>query len=183
MLEMSRGHPLEAAIVLGLVGGLRLAEVCSLVWSDIDGGRVTIRRSYWGETKSGKPRGLTLPEAQAADLRRARRHQAERLLSLGIRQNNDTPVVLSPMGRPTTPNRLGEAFAAFCAEHRFDASFHSLRHSSAILALSAGVDVRTVAGRLGHSDPAFTLSVYAHYVRSADEAAAAKIGEMLGGFG
>lgn len=48
-----------------------------------------------------------------------------------------------------------------------------------ILMLSAGVDVRTVAGRLGHSNASITLNTYAHYVRSADEAAAEKMGEVL----
>ena len=41
------------------------------------------------------------------------------------------------------------------------------------------VDVRTVAGRLGHSNASITLNTYAHYVRSADEAAAEKMGEVL----
>jgi integrase len=77
------------------------------------------------------------------------------------------------------PKRMGEAFAGFCAEHGFDVTFHGLRHSAAILMLSAGVDVRTVAGRLGHSNASITLNTYAHYVRSADEAAAEKMGEML----
>jgi hypothetical protein len=75
-------------------------------------------------------------------------------------------------GQPMVPKRFGEAFSAFCAEHGFDVTFHGLRHSAAILMLSAGVDVRTVAGRLGHSNASITLNTYSHYVRSADEAAA-----------
>ena len=181
MLEVARGDRLEAAIILGLVGGLRIAEVCSLTWSDIDGTRVTVRGSWWGETKSGKPRGLTLPDAQVADLRRARRQQAEYLLSLGIAQHDATPVVVNAWGRPMVPKRMGEAFAEFCHEHDFDVTFHGLRHSAAILMLSAGVDVRTVAGRLGHANAATTLGIYSHYVRSADEAAASKLEGLLGG--
>lgn len=179
MLEVARGDRLEAAIVLGLVGGLRIAEVCSLTWSDIDGARVTVRGSWWGETKSGKPRGFTLPDAQAADLRRARRQQAEYLLSFGIGQDEDTPVVVNAWGQPMVPKRLGEAFSAFCVEHGFAVTFHGLRHSAAILMLSAGVDVRTVAGRLGHSNAAITLNTYAHYVRSADEEAAKRVAAFL----
>jgi hypothetical protein len=34
--------------------------------------------------------------------------------------------------------------------------------------LSGGVDVRTVAGRLGHKNPNVTLSVYAHFLPEAD---------------
>lgn len=180
MLGCSRDHRLESAVILGLVGGLRIAEVCSLTWADIDGARVTVGGSWWGPTKSGKPRGFTLPDAQAADLRRARRQQAEYLLSLGIGQEDGTPVVVNAWGQPMVPKRLGEAFSAFCHEHGFDVTFHGLRHSAAILMLSAGVDVRTVAGRLGHANAATTLGIYSHYVRSADEAAAAKLEGILG---
>ena len=44
---------------------------------------------------------------------------------------------------------------------------------------SAGHDVRTVAGRLGHANPAMTLRTYAHVVESADRAVAATLGELL----
>jgi hypothetical protein len=46
--------------------------------------------------------------------------------------------------------------------------------------LSSGVDVKTAASRLGHS-PRVLLATYAHFVRSADEAAAARLGEWLTG--
>lgn len=37
---------------------------------------------------------------------------------------------------------------------------HVLRHTAASAWLAAGVDVRTVAEFLGHSDPGFTLKTY-----------------------
>jgi integrase len=50
---------------------------------------------------------------------------------------------------------------------------HSLRHYSATELIAAGVDVRTVAGRLGHgSGGATTLKVYAAWVDEADRRAA-----------
>jgi integrase len=56
---------------------------------------------------------------------------------------------------------------------------HDLRHWSATVAITSGHDVRTVAGRLGHANPAMTLRVYAHAVEAADEAVAKSIGRML----
>ena len=38
--------------------------------------------------------------------------------------------------------------------------------------LLSGVPVHVVAARLGHADPAITLRVYAHVIRSAEAAAA-----------
>jgi integrase len=57
---------------------------------------------------------------------------------------------------------------------------HDLRHFTATQLIGAGVDVRTVAGRLGHSDPSLTLRVYIHVIEERDRAAAAILGRVLG---
>ena len=50
---------------------------------------------------------------------------------------------------------------------------HSLRHYSATELIAAGVDIRTVAGRLGHgSGGATTLKIYAAWVDEAGQRAA-----------
>lgn len=56
---------------------------------------------------------------------------------------------------------------------------HDLRHFTATQLIGAGVDVRTVAGRLGHSDPSLTLRIYSHVIEERDRAAAAIIGQVL----
>jgi integrase len=45
--------------------------------------------------------------------------------------------------------------------------------------LSAGVDVRTVAGRLGHRNPSTTLNVYSHFLQNADDQAAHVLAKLL----
>ena len=52
------------------------------------------------------------------------------------------------------------------------ARLHDLRHLHATTLLLSGVPVHVVAARLGHADPAITLRVYAHVIRSAETAAA-----------
>lgn len=49
---------------------------------------------------------------------------------------------------------------------------HDLRHIHATTLLLSGVPVHVVAARLGHADPAITLRVYAHVIRTAESAAA-----------
>jgi integrase len=49
-------------------------------------------------------------------------------------------------------------------------NLYGLRHYAATSLVKAGVDIRTVAGRLGN-DPAVTLRRYAHVVSDADLAA------------
>lgn len=51
---------------------------------------------------------------------------------------------------------------------------HDLRHTYASILLKAGVPVKVVSERLGHSSPAFTMTVYQHVLpgMQADAAAA-----------
>ena len=58
---------------------------------------------------------------------------------------------------------------------------HDLRHWSATVAIGQGHDVRTVASRLGHANPAMTLRVYARAFATADQAVAVSLGELLKG--
>jgi integrase len=60
-----------------------------------------------------------------------------------------------------------------------DTKLKELRHYSATELLTAGVDLRTVAGRLGHGDGTTTLRHYAAWVGSADQVAASAIGARM----
>ena len=45
--------------------------------------------------------------------------------------------------------------------------------------LAAGVDVRTVAGRLGHRDASTTLNIYSHFIPESDQRAAGLLGQVF----
>ena len=175
MLEAAVGTSVEGGILLGLAGGLRIAEVVALQWGDVEDDVVTVRRSYWGETKSGRIRSLTLPTFAAAALKRCKVAQARSLLAVGVAQGKETHIMSDAVGRPLPLRTFRDMFNAFCAQHGFGMTFHALRHSNAIALLTSGVDVKTAAGRLGNS-PALMLKTYAHFVRSADKAAAKQLG-------
>ncbi|HEX9548078.1 MAG TPA: hypothetical protein VF942_12125, partial [Acidimicrobiales bacterium] len=53
------------------------------------------------------------------------------------------------------------------------------RHFSASQLIGAGVDVRTVAGRLGHADATTTLRVYSAFLEQRDREAAAVLGALV----
>jgi integrase len=91
------------------------------------------------------------------------------------------PWLLSIGERPPSPDALSwwwrHARDRAGIDHRW--WLHDLRHWSATTAIGTGTDVPTVANRLGHSNPAMTLKVYAHAVAAADSAAAAMLGATL----
>lgn len=57
---------------------------------------------------------------------------------------------------------------------------HDMRHLHVSLLIKRGLDVRTIADRIGHSDPAFTLRRYGHMFDEYRQAGAVNLTELLG---
>lgn len=57
---------------------------------------------------------------------------------------------------------------------------HSLRHTNASMLIAQGVDVRTVAGLLGHAQPSTTLDIYSHAFDKNKKLAQEKLAEAMG---
>jgi hypothetical protein len=70
-----------------------------------------------------------------------------------------------------SPQELSRQYRRLVDRLRIHTSLHKLRHYSATELIRAGVDVRTVAGRLGHSGAGTTLTYYAAWVQEADQRA------------
>ena len=58
--------------------------------------------------------------------------------------------------------------------------FHDLRHTFATHALTSGVDAKTLAGILGHTNASFTLDTYTHVTKDMQKQAADVMGGFLG---
>ena len=70
---------------------------------------------------------------------------------------------------PWYPDSVSRRFRRSCKRIGLEGvRLHDLRHYVATRLLSAGVGVRTVAGRLGHRNAATTLNVYSHFVPETD---------------
>jgi integrase len=59
--------------------------------------------------------------------------------------------------------------------------FHDLRHTHATLLLKAGVPLKVVSERLGHSTPAFTMTVYQHVLPGMQRDAADLFARLVSG--
>ena len=57
---------------------------------------------------------------------------------------------------------------------------HSLRHTNASMLIAQGVDVRTVAGLLGHAQPSTTLDIPSHTFDTNKKLAQQKLAEAMG---
>lgn len=91
------------------------------------------------------------------------------------------PWILSVGERPVNPERIGAWWRRSRDRAGVDSRWrlHDLRHWSATMSISRGYDIRTIANRLGHANPAMTLRVYAHAVESADGPVATMLGQIL----
>lgn len=75
--------------------------------------------------------------------------------------------------RPMDPDGVTHRYSEMARKLGVDTHLHELRHYSATELITAGVDLRTVAGRLGHGGGGTTtLRVYAAWVPGADQQAA-----------
>jgi integrase len=170
---------------LVMVTGMRRAELLALRWSDVDfdTGTVTVRRNYVRvnrksiekDTKTHQMRRLALDSATVEVLTEHRARYAVMCRELGVSPRDDAFLFsYRPLHeRPCDPSGVSHRYARMCAELAINSHLHALRHYSATELLSAGVDLRTVAGRLGHGGGgATTLRVYAAWVGEADRRAA-----------
>ncbi len=61
-----------------------------------------------------------------------------------------------------------------------DIRFHDLRHTFATHAQTSGVDAKTLAGILGHTNASFTLDTYSHVTDEMQKNAAQRIDQTIG---
>ena len=184
VIEAARGFDPAAALALRLaaVAGLRRAELAALRWDDLDRGRLRVDRSACAvrgddepivvdaPTKTANRRVIQLDQRTVTEIKRLHDQRAQ-----------VSPYMFSLTTGPANPDRIGWWWQRAREHSGIDQRWrlHDLRHWTATTAITSGHDVRTVAGRLGHANPAMTLRVYAHAVEGADQALAAALGSML----
>lgn len=148
-------------IALGLYAGLRRGEIFGLRWQDVDvnGGRLTIVRSYKLLPKSNKPRYLPLPTVLVPLLKEWRTRcpeTAERLVcpvfnrgkwgmsTIALKGSHSLQALFRAADRPV-PTR----------------PWHALRHTYASHYVMAGGNIMVLRQLLGHSSVE-TTQIYAH---------------------
>jgi integrase len=187
-----RDPRLAAFLMFAALTGMRRGEVCGLRWSAVrlDVGEVEVVRSVIviegglaeKGTKTDRDRRIALDEVGVSllTLHRSRVQGWAHAAEVDVLEDG---YVFSPEvdgSRPFRPDNVTKFFERvrepLGMQH---VRLQDLRHFTATQLIGAGVDVRTVAGRLGHTDPSLTLRVYSHVIEERDRAAAAILGNAL----
>jgi integrase len=145
---------------------MRRGELLGLRWGDLDLNRAT------------------LAVAAVAALREHRRRQVAARLAGGPAWEDSDYVFVSTTGRPLSPAALRSRWRILLRRAGLPhLPLRNLRHAHATVLLAAGVYVKAVQERLGHSDPAITLRVYTEVTGETHRQVAALVDTLLAGDG
>ncbi len=183
---------LATFIMLAASSGARRGELLALRWNDIDldRGKLSIERGIVRVdtvlieqgTKTHQSRRISLDAGTIGALKAHHARALERAQQAGSTVSPESFVFSHSVdgSAPWHPDSTSRAFRKTCVEAGITGvRLHDLRHYVATRLLSAGVDVRTVAGRLGHRNPSTTLNVYSHFVPETDQDAADALGRIF----
>ena len=165
--------------------GARRSELAALRWTDVDDGMLTIDSAIEVIRHPGEPRELRDAPTKTANTRRLTPEPDTLDAIRALRRERELygPWMFGVGPDLVPPDHIGWWWTRARKNSGIDMKWrlHDLRHWSATVSIGQGHDVRTVAGRLGHSNPAMKLRVYAHAFAAADQALAAGLGDLLRG--
>ena len=178
---------------LTMLTGPRRGEISALRWRhvDLERGTLSVIRSNAQpksglkekHTKTRQGRRIALDEHTVGLLAAHRELWERRCDDLGVSLSSAAFLFsLAPDGAtPYLPSTITQRYRRLALRLKLRSTrLHALRHYSATELVAAGVDIRTVAGRLGHgSGGATTLKVYAGWVNEADRRAAETIATIV----
>jgi integrase len=191
-LEHVREDEWCALWLLFVTTGMRRGEVAGLRWDalDLDRGRLKIIRArvvvgfkvMESQPKTAKSaREIALDPDTVDVLRSHRKEQSTRRASRSrAALDIDNLVFTRGDGRPIHPESITRRFRLLAEDAGLpQIRLHDLRHSYATAALEAGVPLKVVSERLGHSSIAITGDIYSHVRPEIHQAAADKVAGLI----
>jgi integrase len=163
-----------AALLVFLLTGLRMGELLTLCWEDVDVD-MHVRRQLKTDSSERK---IQLTSDLIVTLQRERQDQRTRRMAAARWRDSDL-VFTRPDGKPLTEGQVRYALEKVCDELGFDRiSAHKLRHTNGSMLLDRGATLADVAKHLGHKDLQMVTRVYAHSVK-AEVPVAALLAEIV----
>ena len=190
-LQHTADDPLHLMYRLVLLHGLRRGEVTGLRWADMDLNNAVLEVTrplvkVGGRTVESTPKtdaGGRFVDFDADTAEMLKRHRTQqhkaRLAWLNAWEDNDL-VFCSEGGSPVNPDLVSRRFKQLLTQAGLpEITLHMGRHTAATLALEAGVDIKIVSERLGHSKSAFTRDTYQHVRRAVHKGAVDAVVALL----
>lgn len=179
-----------------LLTGMRSSECCGLEWRDIDFENCSIKieravmyiksKGYFETTPKSKSSNRTIfvPKSFCDDLKEYRTKQLQDIQDRGelwIGEKGERCKVMTQFnGLPVagyTINHWVKKYLNWCGVPLVPT--HGLRHTFASLLIANGVDVRTTAAQMGHSQPSLVFNTYANPQDSAKRKAAILLDNII----
>ena len=182
-LEAIQGEPYwHDFFYVEVMTGLRRGEICGIKWSDIDfnEGTLCIKRSVSTKEGGGVSIGETKTDAGARTI-----IMPPSVATLLWKKRSDAinEWVFPHYTNPSDPLHPSSAYKKLkTLLKRLELPllrFHDLRHTFATQATDGGVDPKTLAGILGHTDASFTLDTYTHVTSDMQRGASAIVNNMM----
>ena len=174
-----------------LITGMRRGESVGLRWQDLDLDRASLSVNQQITDVNGRSM-VSTPKTKRGDrvvyldaetvvmLRRQQETQNLERTAWGPAWNEAGLVFTREDGSALRPEYATRHFQALAQDAGLPViRLHDLRHTNASLALDAGVDLKVVSERLGHSQIAITADLYTHVNSGPDRAAADQIARAL----
>lgn len=166
---VSSGYPMNLAVLVGLYTGIRIGELCGLMWDDIDFSnkiiriKRTLQRIPTPDDIDTKTKIITSPPKSPTSMRNI---PLPGFLLEQLRERKEKSnceYVLSWNGKRVEPRYIQSNFKKLLkAANVKDVNFHTVRHTFATRALENGFDVKSLSEILGHASATVTLDKYAH---------------------
>jgi integrase len=163
------GYPFYLAVLIGLYTGIRIGEMCGLLWEDIDfSSRIirikrTLQRIPSMDDEKAKTKIAVSSPKSPSSVRNIPIPGFLYTLLLEQQKNADCEYVLSQNGHLVEPRYIQNHFKkALKAANIRDVNFHTVRHTFATRALENNFDVKALSELLGHASATVTLDKYAH---------------------
>lgn len=158
-------NPTSLCVILSLYTGLRVGEVCGLMWEDIDFDKsiLTVRRTVQRIRYGVHGTKLVIGTPKSRSSHRTIPIPMFIMELLRTFRSSDDRYILSDSTIITEPRTLQRRFKAILKKANLPSvGYHCLRHMFATNSLQAGFDVKTLSEVLGHASVETTLNRYVH---------------------
>lgn len=173
--------------------GLRKGEALALTWNDVDfkHGQLTVNKTASFNEKNevvatspktpSSNRTISLDQRTIDVLKKWRKDQSEYLLRYGHNSLKPSQLVFASKNNSFIAlSRFNNVLHRICNDNDFPRlKVHGFRHTHCSLLFEAGLSVKEVQDRLGHSNVQTTLNIYTHITKKQKDLVAEKFSNYV----